>query len=71
MLGGKIVESQQSLPILGQAFDRLLVFDTIGFDESGKGPPPRSTAKGLSGGNYRKPKEIGCKSHPLASKADL
>jgi hypothetical protein len=33
MLGGKIVEGQQSLTIFGRAFDRLVIFNTIGFDE--------------------------------------
>src|SRR5215467_10954529 len=33
MLGRKIVEGEQRLAILDQAFDRLVVFDTPSFDE--------------------------------------
>jgi hypothetical protein len=34
MLGGKIVDGQQGLTIFDQAFDRLVILNTIGFDES-------------------------------------
>jgi hypothetical protein len=33
VLGGGVVESQQGVAILDQAFDRLVVFDRPGFDE--------------------------------------
>jgi hypothetical protein len=34
MFGGKIIEGQQRLAILLQAFGGLLVFDRVGFDEN-------------------------------------
>ena len=37
MLGREIVEGEQRVAILDQAFDRLVVFDALGLDEGVEG----------------------------------